>query len=327
MPFSLRLFDERDYEALAEIWNANFPDDRITAHEWRHDDKLFDETRYARRRYVAIDEETGKVIGYGIISHSPGMFHPQKFQLSIVVHPEWQRCGAGSLLYQKLMSDLQELNAVTVRTHVREDKTCAIAFVKKRGFVEERRVWELRLSVAEVDISPFLSVLERVSTQGIIITTLKEERERDPDCLRKLYELSIAIHADIPMPEQFTPVPFEEFKRWFQYPTLLPDAYFIAKHGDRYIGLSNMWRSEANPKLLNQGITGVLREYRQRGVATALKVKTIDYAKRHGYQFISTWNDSTNAVMIALNEKLGFSRQVGWVTFVKHMKPEASKQV
>lgn len=98
----------------------------------------------------------------------------------------------------------------------------------------------MRLPVTEVDISPFLSVLEQVSTQGIIITTLKEERERDPKCLRKLYELSITIHADIPMPEQFTPVPFEEFKRWFQYPTLLPDAYFIAKYGDRYIGLSNI---------------------------------------------------------------------------------------
>lgn len=318
MPFALRPFNKKDYEAVAEIWNANFPDNRTTADEWRCDDKLFDETRYERRRYVAVDEGTQKVVGYSDIHHLPGMFHPQKFGLSVMVHPEWQRRGVGSLLYERLMNDLLELNAITVRASVREDKGDALTFMKRRGFMEERRTWELHLSVAEADISPFLPVAERVSAKGIVITTLKEERERDPDCLRKLHELSNAIHADIPMPDQFTPVSFEEFKRSFEHPTLLPDAYFIAKHSDRYIGRSDLWRSEAEPERLYQGVTGVLREYRRQGVATALKVKTIEYAKQHGYQLIATWNDSTNAGMLALNEKLGFRRQVGWITLVNH---------
>ncbi len=325
MPFILRSFGEEDYDAATEIWNANFPDDRITANEWRYDDELFDETHYIRRQYVAVNEETQEVVGYGIISHTPGMFHPQKFRLDIVVHPEWQRRGAGSLLYKRLMDDLVELNAVAVRTNVREDKIDALAFAGKRGFTEEMRSWELRLPVPKVDLLPFLPVIEQVSAKGIVISTLKEERERDPNCLHKLYELSKAIHADIPMPEQFTPVPFEEFKRLFKHPSLLPDAYFIAKHGDCYIGLSNLWGSEAEPKHLYQGITGVLRNYRRQGIATALKVKTIEYAKLHGYQLIITWNESTNVGMLALNEKLGFRRQVGWVTLVKHLKTETSE--
>ena len=37
----------------------------------------------------------------------------------------------------------------------------------------------------------------------------------------------------------------------------------------------------------------------------------------HGYQRIFTAGDSRNAAALALNEKLGFRRQVGWVTLEK----------
>ncbi len=316
MPFVLRPFEERDYEAVVSIANALYPEYRESAEEWRRRDQLFDETRYIRRRYVAVSDDKQQVVGYGEIAHSPMTFHPQKFDLGLMVHPDWQRRGIGSLLLGHLMDELQRLNAITVWAGVREDKADALAFMRKRGFIEKQRSWELWLSVAEAEISSFLPIIEQVVAQGVVITTLEEERERDSDCLRKLHELSNAIFADIPMPDQFTPLSFEEFKRRLEHPSLLPNAYFIAKHGDRYIGRSDLWRSEAEPERLYQGLTGVLRDYRRQGVATALKVKTIKYAKRHGYQLIITWNDSTNAGMLALNEKLGFRRQVGWITLV-----------
>jgi GNAT superfamily N-acetyltransferase len=75
-----------------------------------------------------------------------------------------------------------------------------------------------------------------------------------------------------------------------------------------------LWRSRGEPEKLYQGVTGVLREYRRRGIATALKVKTIEYARNHGYRFIVTQNASVNAEMLALNEKLGFKRSVGIIT-------------
>lgn len=49
----------------------------------------------------------------------------------------------------------------------------------------------------------------------------------------------------------------------------------------------------------------------------ALKLKTIEYARAHGYDVIKTWNDSSNVGMLAINEKLGFVRQPAWITFVK----------
>lgn len=317
MPFLVRPFEKQDYKSLVTIANAIYPEYRKTTEEWQRGDQLFDETRYVRLRYVAVDEETQRVVGYGSVQHNPGTFHPQKFWLTLMVHPDWQRKGVGRTIYERLNAHLRELNAITVWTNIREDHADALVFFERRGFAEVRREWELRLPVEEVDTASFLSVLKRVQEQGIVIVTLLEEREHDRDYLRKVYELSNAILADVPMPDQWTGLSFEEFERQFNYPGLLPEAYFIAKHGDLYIGRSDLWRLEAEPDRLYQGVTGVLREYRRKGVATALKVKAIEYTKQHGYKFITTWNDSENVAMLSLNEKLGFRRQIGWVAMEK----------
>ena len=56
------------------------------------------------------------------------------------------------------------------------------------------------------------------------------------------------------------------------------------------------------------------REYRRRGIATALKLRAFDYAREHRYKSIRTFNHSTQTKILSLNEKLGFKREFGDVT-------------
>jgi len=261
-----------------------------------------------------VDLQTGELVGYASISHMPRAFHLQKFQMELMVHPERRKQGVGSKLYERLVNDLQELNAVSVKTWVFEDRTEAITFLQRRGFEEVFRSWELKLDVNGCDLQAFLPAVERVASQGISITTLSAEFQADPECLPKLYELKRLIVQDIPAPDQITFASYEEFVGYMKHSEFLPDAYFIAKDGNRYIGISNLWRSKGEPEKLYQGVTGILREYRRRGIATALKVKTIEYARNHGYRFIVTQNASVNIEMLTLNEKLGFKRSVGIIT-------------
>jgi mycothiol synthase len=122
---------------------------------------------------------------------------------------------------------------------------------------------------------------------------------------------------DIPLPGAFTGVPLEEFQnQYVRRPGTLLDAFFIAKDGETYVGLSSVWREEGRSDLW-QIITGVRKEYRRRGVALALKLSVMDYAKKHGAETIKTWNASTNVAMLSLNDKLGYRRKVGWAFFEK----------
>jgi len=321
MPFILRPFSEQDYEALAVINNATYPEHRTNAEDWRSVDQQFSEGGYILHRYMVVETDTQQVVGLGSIQHAipPMEFHPQKFKMHLMVRPQWRRRGVGNLIFEHLMDELRTLKAVTVWAGTGEDNADALAFLQKRGFVEIMRGWELWLSVAGANLSQFLPVAEHVASQGILITTLEEERGRDPDYLRKLHELSNAAFADVP-PDRFKPVPFEDFVRGLEQPNMLPDAYFIAKHGNRYIGFSSLAHWEGTPERLTQEGIGVRQEYRRRSVGTALKVKTIEYARRHGYKTIAAWDYSTDTAILALNEKLGFRRHAGYVYMEKSLQ-------
>lgn len=58
-------------------------------------------------------------------------------------------------------------------------------------------------------------------------------------------------------------------------------------------------------------------EFRGRGVATALKVRTVEYARDQGVREIRTWNEINNQRILAINVKFGFVRQPAWITFRK----------
>ena len=74
------------------------------------------------------------------------------------------------------------------------------------------------------------------------------------------------------------------------------------------------------PGGLTQGFTGVRSEYRRHGIATALKVYAIEYARRHSYRIIQSFNRPVQSAVLALNQKLGFQVLSSTVTLEKCLK-------
>lgn len=313
----IRPFDERDYDALVTVSNAIFPDRVTTVDEQRYEDGLFDRTKYAWERYVAIDRDTGVLAGYAGLWHIPWNFHPRKFGITIRVQPQrWGR-GIGAHLWDRLVHALQLRDALAGRAVVREDLPQALRFVQTRGFAEVMRTWESHLNVAACDLSQFAGDVERAAAAGVTVVTLGDEMAKDPACLRRQYALDMELTADVPSPDPFTPV---EFETWRQHgvasPWFIPDAYFIAVCDGQYVGTSTLWKPKVGD-WLQQGLTGVKREYRGRGIAQALKVGTVEYARAHGCAQIRTENEIHNARMIAINDRLGFVRQPAWIVYSK----------
>ena len=316
LSLEMREFDPTDYQRLLEIYNANYPDYTRSIDEWRSRDESVDRSRYHLQRYAFLENEVE--VGFGDVSHVTDMFHPRKFWINIFVDPTVQGRGIGSAIYAKLNGELRKLNAIAAWAGSTERLPRLTEFYQKRGFEEKMKAWESRLDVLTIELEKFRDYTEKVLRQGITITNLAEERKNGPDSLKSLHELVQLISADMPSPAAFTPVSYEQWEAFeLKNPSLLPEAYMIAKDGPKYVGLSTVWRLDKEPRGLVQGNTGVRREYRGRGIAVALKLKVIDFARRNGYRKLKTWNASNNAPMLAVNTKLGFKREVGWITLEK----------
>jgi RNA polymerase sigma factor (sigma-70 family) len=316
----LRPFDEQDWMPITGLAYSLEPDFRGQNDMWLRNRQEFDETRYIRRHYVAEHGETRDILGYGSIEQS--IFRPN-YRLFLIVDPKWLRRGVGDLLIERLMADLRAVDAITVWHRNYAQLPDVLSFLIERGFSETRRVSDLRLPTSEADLTRIAPVIAQVASMGIEITTLAEECSHNPEALRKLHEFLNEVKADDPQRQPYTPAPFASAVQWMERPFVLPDACFIARHGERYVGFSDLILLEALPGGVSFGFTGVAREYRRQGIATALKARAIEYAREHDYSSIRTWATASQSAALALARKLGFEQSFCYVTVEKCLKEVA----
>jgi mycothiol synthase len=327
--YSIRPYTESDLEAEVRIDNAVDPLHPHTLEELRH----WIETATAgvghvSLRFVAGDRGTGAVVAYGVVQHTSFNYHPLKFELYLAVDPAFQHRGIGRALYATLESEALQRGAICLWSVVRENEPRSVRFLEQNGFVPRRKAWRSRLDLARADLSGFPDRTRALADQGIVLTTLAAEGEGRPEVRQRAFRLCTAASADVPRMGEYTPVSFEEFVEFdLNGPGALPDAYFLARHGDEYVGSTVMDRDLAEPDTLQVGFTGTHPEFRGRGIASELKRRAVEYARSRGYRFLLTNNDSLNHPIWAINERLGFRPETTWIQGEKELVPSAPKSV
>lgn len=314
---TVRPFSEHDYERMAAFFNLVEPDYPVAAEELRRDDSVRD-PKLEVGRFLA--ERNGELVGLARYGQNSGLYHPQKFFLNIHVHPSHRAQGIGSRLYEHLLEALKLFDPILLRGDAKENRPDAVRFWQKRGFTEEDRYWESRLDPQTFDPAPYAYLDETMKAVGVRIEPLSTLMDARPDYRRTLYDLDWELTQDEPLPEAPTRKDFEVYRKYFDLPEFLPEAVQVAIYGGEWRGFSELGGSEANPRYLYNGFTAVGAELRGKGVATALKVENLIWAKEGGYTEIKTWNNSLNAPMLAVNTKLGFVRQPAEINFKKEVK-------
>lgn len=242
--------------------------------------------------------------------------------MRVLVPPGHRRHGIGSALYEALCRIGNEAGATELVTEAQEADDEAAPFLTRRGFVEYHRRVENRLSLANVDPTTIGRAIDAhvdaFFASGVRIATFRQLGLAHADAAGRLYDLDTTLWADVPFGLAGAVPSYEEYvAAEITHPDFLPAATFIALDGDRWIGLSALVR---RPGFLLSSMTGVVREWRNRGLATWLKLHTLRHALECGAAEIRTFNDSINPAILALNASFGFRVAAVQVRYRKELR-------
>ena len=199
----------------------------------------------------------------------------------------------GSALLARLLAHLTAEDFASASAHVDGADEGSLAFAARHGFEEiDRQVEQVRVLGAACGGEP-----PAEPPPGVRFVSIAER----PELLRAAYELSQEGYADLATVYDVR-VSLED---WLRDEATLPAGSFVALAGDELIGYSGLVR-HGEDGVAEDGLTVVRRDWRRRGLATALKRAELAWAAANGVREIVTWTQRGNDAMRATNERLGY---------------------
>ena len=277
-----RAESDADLEAYVAVWNAITPEDTPALVEQQRE-RL---EREPRRLYL-LAEDDGRSVGCGFAGPSDS---PGRGFVAPRVLPPARRRGIGSAVLSELASHLEGLGFATVGAHVDGSDAGSLAFARRFGFAEVNRQVEQVRTIGEEPPAE--------APAGVTFVTIAER----PELLREAYPLGLAGWADMATAQ---PVRIS-LDDWLAEEATLPEGSFVALADGQIVGYSGLCRRGENASAAEDGLTVVRRDWRRRGLATALKRAELAWASANGIREIVTWTQSGNEGMRAANERLGY---------------------
>jgi GNAT superfamily N-acetyltransferase len=248
------------------------------------------------RSFVA--EVDGRVVGFAESFRSLFATDPGIVVVGVAVAETHRRRRIGAALYDTALDHALALDATQLLVHFHETAD-GRAFVERRGFTEVRAETEAALDPQRVSERP----------QGDV----RPLSSIDP---RLAYVIDMEATHDMPATEEFDAMPYDEWVgHVLDHPLLAPDGSFVVFDGGEAAALSLLTADRESGRAMSW-MTGTRAAYRGRGLARQAKLASIAWAAANGITTMVTFNDETNAPMLAINRRLGYApigRRVEWL--------------
>lgn len=331
-PFNLRAASSGEYAALNAFKNILrreiLPDDppwplTEDVHRWQTMPTMVEVAAWA-----AWDDSGQQVLAFG----QADIFHtgdnPQLVEVRLEVLPDFRRQGLGTRLL-RLVADHTRKHARNLLLMECNDRAPAGAeFLARLGARKGLDEPVNQLDLAHLDrdlVKRWLAGEDDFAAEfslGLWDCPYPDERLQD------LADLMQVVGNDQPRDtlemedNNYSPDLVRQFddsqraggdQRW--------SMYLISRKDNRLAGISEVFWNPNRPAILWQGFTGVMPEYRNRGLGRWLKAAMLTKVlrERPQVQVIRAGNASSNAPMLKINRALGFKQLVAWSLWQVHL--------
>ena len=260
----------------------------------------FDGERTTPGRLDVVALTDGEYAGGAFVERQYGDPKSTTAAVSVRVLEAFRRRGIGTQLLEHVAAHAREFGAHELFAMARTEATSLLAFYAARGFVEVGRMQEVEIAPGDVGV-------EVDAPSGVEIVPLGDREDLE----RGMYEVAKHAEADVPAARRVAVRSFEEWRRRNLAPLVLRELSFVALEAGDVVGYAILGRADAGDA--THWMTGVRRDRRGRGIATALKRAQIAGARAAGIEMLRTQNDLGNAAMRRVNEKLGYRPRLEWV--------------
>jgi len=281
---------DSDYEAWLAVRRAVLPNERTASlAELRSVIKPAD--------VHVLAELGGELAGSGLVNRSDtGNAH-----LAPRVLPEKRGRGVGTAVLKSLAAHAVEQRYTRAVSHVGGEDERSIAFAHRYGFEETRR-----------DVQQVLDV--RAGEARAIEDVEFVSIEARPELLEAAYPLAQQGYEDMPLDALDI-----RLDGWLTEEATLPAGSFAALAEGEVVGYAGLLRWADDPTRAEHGLTVVRRDWRRRGLASALKERQIAWAQTHGIRRLVTYTQTGNESMQAVNARLGYVTTEVTVAFTRSL--------
>jgi GNAT superfamily N-acetyltransferase len=161
-----------------------------------------------------------------------------------------------------------------------------------------------------------------IATQKSITSKIELFEYIPEEIIDEYAQVHTSVLNDVPFGElglQFT-ITSDLIRKWEAYERELgyKQLIMISKESNGKIsGITEIKYNHYQPQMIDQGITGVLKEYRGRNLGLRLKTEMLLLIRERfpKAKFINTGNADDNAHMLRINNLLGFKKSVSWKSY------------
>lgn len=303
---------DQDWIAAIALRDAVMHWDPITVEEARSRSS-FHPAEAGLQRFLMMEDE--RPVGHGTVIRAYWLDSKDRMELLAfpALGPETYEIGME--LVEFLVAKAIERGAKIVGSIAFTSSPEMVRVFKSLGFSEGQHNPVSALKLSEFDGTRFSPEGSNVSVSGLEILTLGELSDRFPDAwIEKVWRLEMDLMADVPLQAQFTEIPLETYRQQVLDAHFDRSSSFIALVDGVWAGMTRIHRNHVDPRLAATGLTGVLKPYRRQGIARALKVHSLQWAKENGIERVGTDNEANNP-MLKLNVELGFRTESELILF------------